>query len=246
MSTKLYGFPLSHPVRATQLALEHKGVPYDFVELPAGIHPIPVRAFGFERGTVPALKIDGVRVQGSREIAAYLEEHRPEPSLYPADPELRAAVEAAEIWGEETLQAIPRRIFRYLAGSDQSVRRWMAGVVGMPLPGVMAVGFKPVAMILGRQSGADEARVREDVETLPATLDRVDGLIADGVIGGEVPNAADFQILTTINALRNFSDLEAMLSERPSTAAAERLISPPRGQVPTTVIADWAREPAPA
>jgi glutathione S-transferase len=46
--------------------------------------------------TVPALKLDGERVQGSLEIGRELDRIRPEPPLYPADPEKRAKVEEAE------------------------------------------------------------------------------------------------------------------------------------------------------
>ena len=53
---------------------------------------------------MPALKIDGDKVQGSRQIARELERLRPEPPLFPADPEKRAAVEEAERFGDEELQ----------------------------------------------------------------------------------------------------------------------------------------------
>ena len=35
---------------------------------------------------------------------------------------------------------------------------------------------------------------RADIAALPGQLDRVDGWIADGLIGGDEPNAADLQI----------------------------------------------------
>ena len=59
---------------------------------------------------MPALKIDGRKVQGSREIARALERLQPEPPLFPADPEQRAAVEEAERFGDEELQHPIRQI----------------------------------------------------------------------------------------------------------------------------------------
>ena len=41
----------------------------------------------------------------------------------------------------------------------------------------------------------------------PAKLDHVDALAADGVIGGEEPNAADLQIGATLRVLLTVGDL---------------------------------------
>lgn len=52
---------------------------------------------------------------------------------------------------------------------------------------------------------------------------RLDGLIADGVIGASEPSAADFQILASVGVLRAFADLERELRSRPCEAAAREL-----------------------
>ena len=89
--------------------LDHKGIAYKRTDLMPVISKLALRALGFPGNTVPALKLDGSRVQGSRQIARELERLRPEPPLFPADPERRAAVEAAERFGDEELQAPIRR-----------------------------------------------------------------------------------------------------------------------------------------
>ncbi len=61
-------------------------------------------------GTVPALRCGAERVQTNRAIARWLERVQPEPPLFPADPQRRSAVEAAEEWGDETFQMAARRI----------------------------------------------------------------------------------------------------------------------------------------
>jgi glutathione S-transferase len=43
----------------------------------------------------------------------------PEPPLFPADPDRRAAVEEAERWGERVLQPVPRQLFRYLIVTNE-------------------------------------------------------------------------------------------------------------------------------
>ena len=91
------------------LMLDRKGIPFKRVDLMPVISKGVVRAQGFPGVTVPALKLDGRKIQGSREIARELDHIQPEPALYPADPEKRGKVEEAEAWGDE-FQQKPRRM----------------------------------------------------------------------------------------------------------------------------------------
>jgi glutathione S-transferase len=106
----LYAMPASHPSMAAELMLERKAVEYRVVWLLLPFTGPILRLRGFGRRTVPALRIDGRRVQGSRAISAALDELRPEPRLFPADPAGRREVEEAERWGDEVLQPAARRI----------------------------------------------------------------------------------------------------------------------------------------
>ena len=240
MVARLYTLSLSHPGMASRLALEHKEVEHEVVELLPGLHPIVVRGLGFGAATVPALRIDGIRVQGSLAITQYLESTRPDPPLYPSEPLEHAAVAEAERWGESVLQPIPRRIFRFVATHSQAVRRWMVTeVVGMPLPGITAAANKPVAAVMGRIAGADEPRIRADLAALPGLLDQVESLIEQGTIGGQRPNAADLQIFSSIRSLASFADLAPIMADRPATLAAARLVPPFPGPVPATLPRGW-------
>jgi glutathione S-transferase len=189
-----------------------------------GLHPLLVRFAGFEGFTVPALELDGRKVQGSRQIARFLDELSAERPLFPADPELRARVEEAERWGDQALQPVPRRLFRHLLLTNEGARQWMGTeILHVPAPRVLVVLFMPAIRQLARKSHADAARVREDIARLPQLLDHVDKLIADGTIGAAEPNAADFQILASVGVLRAFADLEHMVRGRPCEAAARRV-----------------------
>jgi glutathione S-transferase len=53
----------------------------------------------------------------------------------------------------------------------------------------------------------------------------VDGLMADGTIGADEPNAADFQILASVGVLRAFADVGHEVRGRPCEAAAKRLFA---------------------
>jgi glutathione S-transferase len=107
LPARLYFLSLSHPSQAARLMLERKGIEHKLVNILPGSQPVVVRLVGFRGITVPALRIDGRRIQGSREISRFLDELVPEPPLFPRDPEQRRTVEAAEHWGEETLQPVP-------------------------------------------------------------------------------------------------------------------------------------------
>src|SRR5688572_8973488 len=104
---------LSHPSQAARLMLERKGIDHEIKELFPGGHPAQLRLAGFRAGTVPGLKLDGRRVQGSLNISRALDDVQAEPRLFPADPAQRRAVEQAEAWGEREFQPVPRRMFRW-------------------------------------------------------------------------------------------------------------------------------------
>jgi glutathione S-transferase len=237
---RLYSLSLSHPSQAARLMLEHKGLEYELVDTLPGMHPLRLRLAGFRGGTVPALRLDGRRVQGSLRISRALEELRPDPPLFPPDPPRRRRVEEAERWGEAELQPVPRRIVRWGAARTHAVRRWMAAdVVGTPAPGLMAAVNLPLARVFARRSGADENRVRADLAALPSALDRVDALLADGVIGGEERNAADYQIATTLRVLLAYPDLAPLLEGRPAATLARRILPSYPEPIPLALPAGW-------
>jgi glutathione S-transferase len=234
MTTRIYTMPISHPAAAAKAMLAHKRIPHRTVRLMPGMHPPLVRLAGFERFTVPALELDGRKVQGSREIARHLDWVRPEPPLFPAHAGERARVEEAERWGERVLQPVPRRLFRYLMLTSDQARAWVAAdILRMPAPRAMAVLFMPVIRRLAEISHADEAGTRAALADLPGLLDHVDELIAAATIGAAQPNAADFQILAAVRVLLEFDDLGGLLEGRPSVPLARRLFPRWPGPIPS-------------
>jgi glutathione S-transferase len=239
MTAKLYSLLLSHPARASRLMLELKGIEADVVDLIPGMHPVQLRAARFRGGTVPALKVDGTRVQGSVPISRFLEDLEPQPPLFPAGPKPRQAVEEAEAWGERELQPVPRRIFRWGTVRDRGLRRWVAELSGIPAPDAAATLNAPVARRFARLSEASDERVRADLEALPAMLDRVDGWITEGTLGGAQANAADCQIASTVRVLLAYEDLQLMLRDRPSAELATRLFPDYPEPIPLRLPAGW-------
>jgi glutathione S-transferase len=241
----LYSVAPSHPGRAAHLMLDHKGIEHRVVNLPPGSQPIALRALGFSGARVPALKLDGRRVQGSCRISRELDDLRPEPPLFPHDPDRRRAVEEAERWGDNAYQPVPRRLIRWGLARDGNLRKAFAEQARMPASGITAPLMQPVAAVFARASEADEQRIRSDLSRLPSQLDHVDTLIADGTLNGEQLNAADFQIATTTRVLLNFPPLKPLIEGRPAHQHATR-VSPRFGsEVPIRIPEAWVPAPAP-
>lgn len=78
MRAHIYGLKHSHPALAARMALERTGVPFVAHDLFPGLHGVVVRARGFRAWTVPALEIDGRKVQGTLAIARELDRVAPD------------------------------------------------------------------------------------------------------------------------------------------------------------------------
>jgi glutathione S-transferase len=204
--------------------LELKGIDYRLVHVLPGNQRIHMRLAGFRSGTVPALKLDGRKIQGSTNIAGALDAVAATPALYPADPELRRQVEQAERWGDTEFQPVPRRIFRWALARDAGLRRWLAELDGqLPLPGVASRVTAPVSMYYARVVHADADRVRRDIVELPSMLDRIDELIDAKVITRDPPNAATLQVMCTVRSLLGFSDFVDQVGARSFAPLAREL-----------------------
>lgn len=233
MALKLYTVHNSHPCAAVERALQRKGLAYSVIEWPPTLHPLFQRAF-FGARTVPALRSGSEKIVGSRAIMHWLDDFQPEPRLYPDDPDERARVEDADVWGDERLQQVARDLIwvglRHRPDALVSYGRdaqlaTPAAVVRLAAPAIARAG--------ARLNRTDDAKARRRMQELPAQLDKIDAWIADGTIGdARHPNAADLQILSTIRILSSFTDVQPMLAGRPSLAAAQRLWPPVVGTLP--------------
>jgi len=240
MSARLYVIPASHPSIAVQLMLERKGVEYKRTDLLPVISKGVLRAVGFPRQTVPALKIEGTKVQGSRRIARELERLRPEPPLFPADAEKRAAVEEAERFGDDELQHPIRQILWWTLKQDKApLRSYSEGAkIGMPIGLAMKTAAPIVALSAHFNESSDE-NARAGLAALPALLDRIDELIAAGTLNGEELNVADFQIAPSIGLAMTLDDLRPAIEGRPAGALAKRVVPDYPGKTPPILPAEW-------
>lgn len=234
MANRVYVVALSHPAAAGAAMVRHKRLPHRVVRLMPGLHPQLVRIAGFPGRTVPALELDGRKVQGSLAISRALDLAEPRRPLFPAEPVARGRVEEAEAWGEAELQPVPRRLVRFALLVDADLRAWVAReAMRLPLPALVGELSRPLLRRLADRVQAEEPQARRDLERTPLLLDRVDTLIAEGVIGGPEANAADFQLLSSVRLLLEFDAVSQLVAGRPCEAAARRLYPSWLGPVPT-------------
>lgn len=239
MSARLYVIPGSHPSMAARLMLDAKGVAYKRRDLVSPVHRTVLRVVGFPGITVPALKVDGTRVQGTGAIARWLDETQPGPPFVPEDPDLRARVEEAERWGDDDLQPAVRRVVWWAMLQDRTGgASFLEGAkLGLPTS-VLAKTSGPFVKAAARANEVTDERARADLAGFPAALDRIDGYIADGTIGGEALNVADFQIATSVRLLMAFDDLRPAIESRPAGKHALRVVPDFPGKVPPVLDAE--------
>ena len=105
----------------------------------------------------------------------------------------------AERWGDEVLQPVPRRLFwTGVCARPDAIASYSEGS-RLPLPGfVQRLAAPRIARVARWRNRGGAEQARKDLAALPAQLDQVDAWIAEGVMGGAEPNAADLQIAPSI------------------------------------------------
>lgn len=222
----------SHPCEAVEVALKLKGLDYERVELQPGPHIAQMaEVYGEDRTTVPGAVIGDEPVHGSNAILRRLEELAAEPALFPDGTHGERVVEAME-WGDAELQPLGRSLtWGSMHFRPESIGTF-AGPGAQPLdPAGTDFAIK---MIRGtwKYHHITATRLAEDLAGLPAKLDRVDAYVADGVLLGETPNAADLQIGSTLTVLRTVGDLRPLIDGRPAEQVARKWFAERPGLVP--------------
>lgn len=118
---RLYTIPFSTNVERVTLALAHKGLEAERVELDPADRT-PVRELTGQ-DLVPVLDHDGEIVWDSTRILEHLEERFPEPPLYPSDPARRAETELFVDWFNRVWKVPPNAIEAELRLPDPDLTR---------------------------------------------------------------------------------------------------------------------------
>ncbi|MCW2985033.1 MAG: glutathione S-transferase [Conexibacter sp.] len=225
----LHLLPPSHPCATVEAALKLKGLDFEKVELQAGAHTAAMESiYGEGHRTVPGLMIGDEPVHGSNAILERLEQLAPEPSLFPDA--LGDAVPAAMRWGDEELQDLGRRLPWGALHFRPEAMGTFAGGAPLDPPGTdFAIKYVRASW---KYHNISAARLAEDLAGLPGKLDRVDAYVAEGVLAGDAPNAADLQIGATLSVLLTVGDVRPLIEGRPAEQVARRWFDDRPGLVP--------------
>jgi glutathione S-transferase len=238
MHAKLVGVPGSHPCVSAELMLRYKGIEFSRMDLPNMSHKAILPLLRYRGSTVPVMTLEGRRISGTMKIARALEHFVPRPTLFP-EPD-RATIEGAEAWADSVLQDGVRQISRYSVGQDpEAMASFLtAPVMKIPASTMRAIlpAIRPVVLLQMRTS---EETARTCLAALPAQLDRVDALLAEGVIGGEQPNAADFQVAPAVRLMLCFDQLKPYIEDRPAGRHARAYVPEYPGRFREVFPAQW-------
>jgi glutathione S-transferase len=211
-----------------EAALRLKGLEYERVSLTTPHNEEMERLYGEGNGTVPGLLVDGEPVHGSVAILERLEQIVPDPTLYPEP--IAHAVHEAERWGDAELQDLGRRLPWGALHFRPEAMGTFGGAGPLDPAGVdFALRFMRAMWKYHRISAVQLA---EDLAGLPAKIDHVDQLSAEGIVGGEAPTAADLQIGATLRVLLTVADLRPLIEGRPAEQVARRWFPDYAGDVP--------------
>ncbi len=187
----VYGNVISPYARKVYLTLEHKGVPYESVDVLPHDESPAFRATS-PLGKVPGYEDDWVRLPDSSVICDYLEHRYPSPPLYPAGPAERARALWLEEYADTHLQDLLLR-----------------GIV-----------LERVIKPLVQARPTDEKRVERILrDKLPRELDYIEEQLGSAahLVGGRL-SIADISIVTAfVNA--KYADFEVDEGRWPGLAA---------------------------
>jgi glutathione S-transferase len=131
---RVYRIPHSTNVERVALALAHKSIPVDWVDVDPDDRSPVIELSGQE--LVPVLQTDhGEVMTGSMRIVAWLEKRRPDPPLWPASSGRRAEVDVFVEWFDRVWKVPPNAMVAELAADrpdehrledwDAEMRGWL-------------------------------------------------------------------------------------------------------------------------
>lgn len=182
----LWQISFSHYSEKVRWVLDRKGISHVRRSPPPGLH-IAI-ALWLSRGgykTLPILELDGQAIADSTAVIAALEERYPDPSVYPADPELRRRALELEDFFDEQLGPHARLLpFNHLRSEPEM----FAELAVRAVPGPLAAAKRPIGAYARvytglRWNAADDEAAKAAEAGIVAALDRIETELARG--GGE-------------------------------------------------------------
>lgn len=201
MSVVLWHIEISHYNEKARWALDYKGIAYERRTPLPGLHR--ARSLALTRGRhqrLPILDLDGKRVADSTAIIAALEEYRPEPPLYPADPEDRErALELEDFFDEQVAPLIRRFMWHHTLGDTGATIEAVMANAGAARKRVMRLIAPVASRAVRRDYDINDATaiaalegIQRGMDRLEAELGASDYLVGDAFTVADLAGAALF------------------------------------------------------
>ncbi len=190
MSVVLWHIEISHYNEKARWALDYKGIPYELRTPMPGTHRLTaLRLTRGKHDRLPVAEIDGRRVGDSTAIIEALERYKPEPALYPAEPEQRrSALELEDYFDEELAPRVRRMLWHYTLPDTEATLDAVISDEGATFRRGLLRRTAPVAnRMVRRDYGVDQAGADEAEAGIRAAMDRVESELGDGeyLVGDE-------------------------------------------------------------
>lgn len=198
---QLHQFRQSPFCDKVRLVLAAKGLQYEIVEVTPGLGQVALFRLSGQR-QVPVLVDGETVVADSTAIALHLERQHPEPSLLPADPELRARTLLLEDWADTALAAGVRRALLQAAATDPGLR---ALLLPDATPGPLRQMLNAVPAGLGAAADTawDSLFGAAERQQLQRSLEQLLTLVsAQPYLVGQALSLADLAVVAQISWLR--------------------------------------------
>jgi glutathione S-transferase len=172
----LWQLELSHYNEKVRWALDVKRIPHVRRGLLPGVHLFVARRLtGGAIETTPVLTIDGRSIGDSTAIIAALEEHWPEPALYPEDPaERRRALELEEYFDEELGPHVRRAIYQELLTHPGLLVPLMVRGQRRPVALLFRLLFPILGALMRQRFNVTEAAAFESRERAVEVMERIE------------------------------------------------------------------------
>ena len=188
MNIRLHQFEYSHFNEKARWALDYKGVDHERICYLPGPHMPAIKKISGQTQT-PVLELDGRITPGSAAIIDVLEQHRPQPALYPADPALRSrALELQARFDTELGPPVRTIVFDQLLRHGAYLSAMFARSKTPFVRGMYRLTLPAAKGLIAKANGADDpqnvTRCHADVKRW---LDEIAGMLASGpyLVGGD-------------------------------------------------------------
>jgi glutathione S-transferase len=198
---QLHQFRQSPFCDKVRLVLAANGLSYEIVEVTPGLGQVALFRLSGQR-QVPVLVDGETVVADSTAIALHLERQHPEPSLLPADPELRARVLLLEDWADTALAAGVRRALLQAAATDPGLRALLLPDA-TPAPLKQLLGGLPASLGAMADTAWDSLLGPAERQQLQRSLEQLLTLVSgQPYLVGPALSLADLAVVAQLSWLR--------------------------------------------